>query len=175
MKIKLLALALFIPFLVAGTLHAQTATHFTVSGTGASFTGATGTSAVAIAGVNVQMTPNFSAGYKHYQIPAINARFEMGVIDYSRSLDKLVGSKIASKFTFDLSKINVTFEGGGGKLLQPTANRIAETGGVFLAYPLSDHVSLQLVGVTVLHGGIQTGFVTVSTTETVGSGLSFSF
>jgi hypothetical protein len=149
--------------------------HFTLSGSASSFSGTNGTSAASLAGAGINVTPHFSAGYLQVNIPAISGRFEMGVVNYTRTLHDIIGNTLASKIQFDTTGINVTFQGGGGKLLQPIVNRIAETAGVYFTYPVTNNMSLQLLGISVFHGGTQTGFVTVNTTTAVSTGLQFNF
>lgn len=158
--------------------HAQSApapTHFVISGSATGFTGANGTSAASIAGAAIQLTPHISAGYLQVTVPAISARFQMGVVNYTKPLNEWLGTTISNKLVFNISNINLTVQAGGGKLLQPIVNRIAETAGVYVSYPVSNNVSLQLVGVSVLHGGAQTGFVTTNTTTALSTGINFSF
>lgn len=148
--------------------------HFVITGNAAGFNnGSTMTPAV-IGTAAMQLTSRISCGYEHIAISSNHSRWELGVVAYTVPLSSLLG-RFAKSLTFDASNIGVTFSVGGGKLLQPTANRVAETAGIHLSYPLSDHVSLQLVGVDVLHGGVQTGTVTTSTTQAVSTGLNFYF
>lgn len=99
----------------------------------------------------------------------------MGVIAYTRTLNTLLGTKLSDKLLFDASQIGVTFSAGAGKVLEPTANRIAETIGVHISYPLSDHLSLQVIGVDLLHGGGHTAYITANTTQAVSTGLNIHF
>jgi hypothetical protein len=149
--------------------------HFSITGNIAGFTGANSTQGAQIVTAALQVTNRLSAGYEHISAPSINGRWEFGIVAYTLQLDSLLGSKISSKLKFDASQIGVTFSAGGGKLLQPTVNRIAETAGVHISYPLADHISVQLVGVDVLHGGVQTGFLTTNTTQAISTGLNLSF
>jgi hypothetical protein len=148
--------------------------HFTISGNVAGFTKApTGAGAASILTAAMQITKTTSAGYVHIAIG--DARWELGELAYTRPLSELVGTRLNSKLVFDATKIGITFTAGAGKLLQPTVNRIAETAGVHVSYPLSDHLSVQLIGVDVLHAGMLTGFITTNYTQAVSSGLNISF
>jgi len=152
-------------------------TLFTLSGNYAAFSGTKTTNAAVIATAAIQILPNVSVGYEHIQVTSgiTNARWELGVVAYTRQLSSLLGSKIADKLLVDTSQIGVTFTAGAGKLLQPTVNRIAETVGVHFSYPLADHISLQIIGVDLLHGGVQTGLLTTNTSENISSGINIFF
>lgn len=187
LKIKHLASSVMITLLgllfLGTSTRAQTppapappaAQHFTISGNAVGFTSSTGTNVAEIMTAAMQLTTRVSAGYEHIAISALSARYEMGVVAYTLPLTSLVGQTLSSHFVFNSDNIQVTFSAGGGKLLQPTTNRIAETGGVHISYPLSDHVSMQLIGIDVVHGGPQVGFITTNTTTAISTGLNFSF
>jgi hypothetical protein len=150
---------------------------FTMSGNYAAFTGTKTTTPVVVATAAVQVTNHFSFGYEHIQATSgsLDARWELGIGAYTRQLNELLGANLSSKILFDVSQIGVTFTAGGGKLLQPTVNRIAETAGVHFSYPLADHISMQVIGVDILHGGVQTGILTTNTTASVSSGINIYF
>jgi hypothetical protein len=150
-------------------------TMFTMSGNYAAFTGAKTTTSAVIASAAIRILPEVSVGYEHNQVNAVNARWELGVVAYTRQLNSLLGSTISSKLLVDTSQIGVTFSAGAGKLLQPTANRIAETVGVHVSYPLADHISLQILGVDYLHGGVQNGLLTVNSTANISTGVNIYF
>ncbi len=179
---KRITLILAILFMAAG-LRAQTAATpaippvqlFTLSANVAGFNSPSATNGAMIATAAIQILPSVSVGYEHIGITSINSRYELGVIAYTRTLNTLLGKTISDKLLFDASQIGITFSAGAGKLLQPTANRIAETAGVHISYPLSDHISYQIVGIDVLHGGVQTGFLTSSTTEALSTGINLHF
>lgn len=181
MRVKLSILFLM---LLAGTsLHAQTATPvpaptlFTMSGNYAAFTGTKVSTPAVIASAAIQLLPNISVGYEHIQVTssAFTARWELGVAAYTQQLNSLLGSTISNKLLIDTSQIGVTFSAGAGKLLQPTANRITETVGVHFSYPLMDHISLQVLGVDLLHGGVVTGILTTNTTANISTGINIYF
>src|SRR3974390_2997674 len=183
-RIRKALLGVSLLFLAAVAAHAQTAapvvpkpTLFTMSGNYAAFTGTKTTTPAVIASAAIQILPNVSVGYEHIQLTASGntARWELGVVAYTRQLNSLLGTTISSKLLIDTSQIGVTFSAGAGKLLQPTVNRIAETAGVHFSYPLADHISLQIIGVDVLHGGVETGFLTTNTTENISTGLNIFF
>ena len=175
-------LALLFAFAVL-PIHAQTPatipapTMFTMSGNYANFSGNKTSTPAVIATAAIQLLPDVSVGYEHIQLTgaSVSARWELGVVAYTRQLSSLLGSKITSKLLVDTSQIGVTFSAGAGKLLQPTVNRIAETVGVHFSYPLADHVSLQVIGVDVLHGGVTSGLLTTNTTENISTGLNIYF
>ena len=154
---------------------AQSPDYFTLTGNFSSFSNQSSTTPAVIATAALNLTTRVSVGYEHIQVSSVSARWELGVASYTLPLNSLLGKKISSKLVFDPSNINVTFSAGAGKLLQPTANRIAETAGFHISYPLMDHVSVKLVGVDFLHVGVQSGFLTTNVTEAVSTGLNISF
>jgi hypothetical protein len=166
-------------------LHAQTVLPvstpapnlFSISGNIADFgRGPSSSSAAMIATASVQTTKNLSLGYEHIAVTSAGKpRWELGVAAYTRPLSDLLGSKLASKLLINTSNIGVTFSVGAGKVLAPTANRIAETAGVHISYPLIDGISLQLIGVDVLHGAGHTQFLTVNTTTAISTGINIYF
>jgi hypothetical protein len=148
---------------------------FSVSGNLANFTQGSPSVPAMIASAALQVTNRVSAGYEHIAVPATNARWELGVAAYTVQASDLIGSKLSSKLKFDISQVGVTFSAGAGKVLLPTANRIAETAGVHLSYPLMDGISLQLIGVDVLHGAGHTAFLTTNTTTAISTGINIYF
>jgi hypothetical protein len=163
-------------------LRAQTVTPptptpnlFSISGNIADFGRGATPQAAMIATASVQTTKNLSLGYEHIAVSGGNARWELGVGAYTRPLSDLLGSKLTSKLLINTSIIGVTFSAGAGKVLLPTANRIAETAGVHISYPLIDGISLQLIGVDVLHGAGHTSFLTVNTTTAISTGINIYF
>jgi hypothetical protein len=178
MKLKL-AIALFLSLFAVG-LHAQTPAVpptqlFTITGNIAGFSGASATNGAVMASAAMQILPTVSVGYEHVGISSINSRFELGVIAYTRPLSSLLGSTLTNKLLFDATQIGVTFTGGAGKVLEPTANRIAETVGVHFSYPLSGNMSVQVIGIDILHGGGHTGFITTNYAQAVSTGLNIHF
>jgi hypothetical protein len=178
MKLKL-AIALFLSLFAVG-LHAQTPAVpptqlFTISGNIAGFSGASATNGAVIATAAIQILPSVSAGYEHIAISSLNSRFELGVVAYTRPLSSLLGSILTSKLLFDATQIGVTFSAGAGKVLEPTANRIAETVGVHFSYPLTNNMSVQIIGIDVLHGAGKTGFVTTNYAQAVSTGINIHF
>jgi hypothetical protein len=173
-------------FLAAGSLRAQTApapaplpatppvNHFVITANVAGFMGVKGSPGTAsILTAAMQIMPSLSAGYEHIGIG--NTRWELGVVAYTKPLSSLLGSKLSSKLLFDASQVNFTFSGGGGKLLQPTVNTVAETAGFHISYPITDHLALQIVGVDFLHSTHTSGFLTTNTTQTISSGINVYF
>jgi hypothetical protein len=148
---------------------------FTISGNVSSFGSGSTTTPAAIASAAIQLTNRVSVGYEHIAATAVNTRYELGVAAYTLPASALLGSKITSKLLLDVSKVGVTFSAGAGKVLEPTANRIAETGGVHISYPLMDGLSLQLIGVDVLHGGGHTNLLTVNTSAAISTGINIYF
>ena len=147
--------------------------HIFVSGSALAFNGPNGMTASSNFGAALQLTPGLSTGYNQITIPSLNRTYRLGVVNYTRPLSSLVGKALSSKFVFDLSQINATFQAGGGKVDQvapnPVFSTVAETGGVFLSVPLANHVSATVVGVQYLHGGSNPSQVTLTT------GLNFHF
>jgi len=176
MKMKL-AIA-FLASLFAIGLHAQSIPApnlFTMSGNYSEFRSSSSTTPAVIATAAIQVTPTISVGYEHISVSSASARWELGVVAYTRPLNELLGATLSKKILFDTTKIGVTFSAGAGKLLQPTVNRIAETAGVHFSYPLADHISLQIIGIDYLHGGVQNGFVTTNNAQNISTGLNIYF
>jgi hypothetical protein len=150
--------------------------HFVISVSASGYGGQKGTQAESIAGTALQLTPHVSVGYNQIFNPSDSTqpKYRLGVVNYTRELHDLLGAKLSSKFVFDTTRLIVTFQGGAGKVSYEGVNRIAETGGAFLSFPLADHVSFQLVGYQVLHGQ-GTSTLTRSTTGQMSSGLYFTF
>jgi len=157
--------------------------HFSLSGSIISYMGPTGAAPSSIADGSFNITSRVALGYQQITIPTI-ATARLGTITYTLPLNALAGKTLTKKFTFDANKINVTFLAGGGKLNQTTLNNnvAAETGGVYISYPIGGNVSLKLVGAQWLHGGIVNGFLatglpgtTQSSTAVISSGISVSF
>jgi hypothetical protein len=175
--------ALVLALVLSFSAHAQSTTPpaapptqiFTFSGNLSGFSGATATNGAVIATAAIQVTNQVSAGYEHIAISGINSRFELGVIGYTRTLNALLGPTLSNKLLFDPSQIGVTFTAGAGKVLEPTANRIAETVGVHISYPLTNNMSVQVIGVDFLHGGGNTGFITSNFAQAVSTGLNIHF
>jgi hypothetical protein len=149
--------------------------YFTITGNYAAFAKGSTTTPAVIATAALNVTQRISVGYEHISVSAANARWELGAVAYTLPLNALLGKTISAKLMFDPTNIYVTFSAGAGKVLQPQVNRIAETAGFHLSYPLMDHVSVQLVGVDFLHGGVQSGFITTNTSEAISTGLNISF
>jgi len=182
-NVRILRRILLLSLLLYGTVcFAQSTTPvvpptqlFTFSGNISGFSTGSSTSGAVVATAALQLTNQFSAGYEHIQISSINSRYELGVVAYTRTLDTLLGTSLSSKLLFDPSQIGVTFSGGLGKVLEPTANRIAETLGVHISYPLTTNMSIQVIGIDFLHGGGHTGFITSSYSEAVSTGINIHF
>lgn len=150
--------------------------HFVISASAAGYNGQSGATALSIAGTGIQLTTNVSVAYNLISNPSDNTapKYNLGVINYSRGLDAILGKTLSSKLTFDTSNFVVTFQAGAGKVSMPSAHHIAETGGIYLSRPLADHVSLQIVGYQVLHGQ-GTTVLTHNVTQQISSGLNFTF
>lgn len=181
---KLLRWGIAVLFLLgAATVKAQTPPTptvpspaiFTFSGNIAGFNGPSATNGAVIGTAALQVTNTLSAGYEHISVSSLASRWELGVLAYTRPLNQLLGTTLSNKINFDTGAIAVTFSAGAGKLLQPTVNRIAETVGVHISYPIGNNMSVQIIGVDFLHGGVQSGTVTVNMTEAVSTGINFSF
>lgn len=136
--------------LVAGSALAQTPPaapaqqNFVISAQAASYSGQGGTQAVALAGASFRLTTNISLGYLSVSNPMDSAqsRYHLGVANYTRSLDSLLGSKLSQKLTFDASNYFVTFGVGAGKVTAAGVNRIAESASIHLTRPVANNLSL---------------------------------
>lgn len=150
--------------------------HFVISVSAANYNGAKGSQPESIAGTALQLTSNLSVGYNQIFNPADSTqpKYRLGVVNYSRELHDLLGSKLSSKFIFDTTRLIVTFQAGAGKVSYDGANHIAETAGAFISLPLADHVSFQLLGYQVLHGQ-GTSTLTRNVSGQMSSGLYFTF
>jgi hypothetical protein len=178
MKLKLAIVFLLSLFAVG--LHAQTPAIpptqlFTFSGNLGGFNGSSATNGAVIATAALQILPTVSAGYEHLNISALNLRGEFGVIAYTRPLSAFLGKTIADKLLFDTTQIGVTISGGAGKILQPTANRVGETLGVHFSYPLTTNLSVQVIGIDVIHGAGKTLIISSNYSEAVSTGLNVHF
>lgn len=156
------AAMLLMVLLIPGMLFAQTnavpVQHFSLSGSVIGYFGPGGSTPSSIADGYFNLTQRVALGYQQITIPTI-ATVKLGCATYSLPLNSLAGKKLSTKFVFDSSKIGVTFLAGVGKLNQDTLNvdRIAETAGVYISYPLGSNVDLKLIGAQWLHGGIVNG------------------
>lgn len=155
---------------------------FVVSANASGINGAGGgTHAASNVGTSLQLTASISAGYNQLTIADTNTYFRMGVINYTKPLSSLLGKKASAAFVFDPSQIQITFQGGLGKVTQnftaPAASlhHIAEEAGVFIIYPLSDHLNAQLFGYQVYHGATQNLGVTYNQTQAISTGLVLHF
>jgi hypothetical protein len=182
MNINMKWIGMVLILLIAVNVHAQAplpvtppVQTFVITGNIAGFNGASATSGAVIASAGMQVTNAISASYVHVGISAINSRYELGVIGYSRTLNSLLGKKISDKLLFDASQIGVTFTGGVGKVLQPKVNGFAETVGIHISHPLTNNMSVQIIGIDFLHGGGHTGFLTRNVTEAVSTGINIHF
>jgi hypothetical protein len=170
---------------IAFATPAQTQ-HFSLSGSVVSFMGPGGSTPASIADGYFNITPNFSTGYQQITIPTL-ATARLGMLAYSKPLSSWVGKTLTKKFVFDASKINLTLLGGVGKLNQGTlnVNRIAETVGLCVDYPVAANVSIKVVCGQWLHGGIVNGIIgnvpipgsptTNSSTAAISSGVRIHF
>lgn len=150
--------------------------HFVVGGSAINFNGVNGANVGSVAYTGLQVTASLSATYEHITVPSISARYEMGVIGYTRPLNALLGKTLSSKLLFDSSNLNVTFAGGGGKLLAPGGNHIAETASVSLSYPIpGTSAAIQVLGYQFIHSPNMWGTIEKSYTQQVQSGLIVYF
>lgn len=157
--------------------------HFSLSGSVIGYLGPGGSTPSSIADGYFNLTQRVAIGYQQITIPTI-ATIKLGCVTYSLPLNTLAGKKLSSKFVFDASKIGVTFIAGAGKLNQDVlnVNRVAETGGVYISYPLGSNVSLKLVGAQWIHGGIVNGILATglpsspnSSSAAISTGISVHF
>lgn len=143
--------------------------HFSLSGSVISYLGPGGSAPATIADGSFNVTARVAFGYQTIIVPTV-ATMKFGTASYSLPLNSLVGKKLSGKFVFDSSKIGVTFIGGAGKINQSALNvdRIGETAGIYISYPLGSNVSLRLVGAQWVHGGIN-GFLATGLPSSSGS------
>jgi hypothetical protein len=100
----------------------------------------------------------------------------MGVVGFTKPLSSLLGKTITSKLLFDATSLNVTFQGGGGKLLTPTANHIAETFGASLSYPIpGTSAAIQVLGYQWVHSPNLWAGIEKSYTQQIQTGLIVYF
>lgn len=183
MKLKSVvqALAVMALLFLAVPSHAQTNVapppnfHFVTGGSAINFS-ANGSNVGSIAFMGIQLTQSVTASYEHITVPSLSSRYEMGVINYTKPLSSLLGKTLTSKFVFDLTNINVTFQGGGGKLLTPTANHIAETVGASLSYPVpGTSAAIQVLGYQWVHSPNVWAGVQKAYTQQVSTGIIVYF
>lgn len=157
--------------------------HFSLSGSVIGYFGPGGSAPASIADGYFNLTQRVALGYQQITIPGV-ATIKLGAATYSLPLNALAGKTLSKKFVFDSSKINVTFLAGAGKLNQDVLNvdRVAETGGVYVSYPLGANVSLKLIGAQWIHGGIVNGFLATglpsapnSSSAAISTGISVHF
>lgn len=158
-------------------------THFSLSGSIVSYMGPGGAAPASIADGYFNLTQRLSLGYMQLTIPTV-ATAKFGMIKYDCPLSACLGKKLTAKFVFDTSKITLSFLGGAGKLNQSALNvdRVAETAGACISYPVGGGVSLQLACGLWVHGGIVNGLLSTgvpgqpnSSTAAVASGVKVSF
>lgn len=173
----LLALALLAsPAMAQTNIAAPPTFHFVTGGSAINFNSPQGNQVGSIAYVGIQVTPSFTTTYEHITVPSISARYELGVLGYTKPLSSLLGSTLTSKLLFDASNINVTFQGGAGKLLSPTANHIAETFGVSLSYPIpGTSAAIQVLGYQWIHSPAVWGTVQKNYSQQLSTGLVVYF
>lgn len=149
--------------------------HFVISANASGYGGAKGTQAVSLAGAAFQVTKDVSAGYLQVFNPtdSTQPKYHLGVLNYTRELRALIGSKLSSKLVFDTTNWLVTFQGGAGKVNYEGVNRIAEVGGVFLTRPVANNLSLTC-GYQILHGQ-GTSVITRNNSFAPSVGLNFTF
>lgn len=146
--------------------------HFTISVNAGGYGDAKGTKPVTIAGMSVQVTQNFSAGYNHIWDPNDSSApvYKLGVGNYTRELGSLC-HYCAHHFVFDTTRILTTFQGGVGTVKYNGVSKLGGTLGAFVNIPLADHVSFQLLGYQRLFG---VGPTTINRNQ-VNTGMYFTF
>jgi hypothetical protein len=158
MKRIIVITVVFLSLSLAASAQQQ---HFSLSGSAVSFMGPSGSTPASIADGYFNLTKSLSLGYQQITIPDL-ATARLGLVNYAKPLSSWLGKSISSKLVFDASKITVSVYGGAGKLTQNTlsVNRIAETAGACVSYPISANVSAKIVCAQWLHGGIVNGVLT---------------
>src|SRR5258706_8240043 len=91
------------------------AQHFVISANAAGYGDAKGTSAVSLAGAAFQVTKDVSAGYLQVSNPTDSKApvYHLGVLNYTREVRALIGSKLSSKLVFHTTNWLFPFHGGG--------------------------------------------------------------
>lgn len=130
------------------------------------------TKPVTVAGMAVQVTANFSAGYNHIWNPndSSDPVYKLGVGNYTRELASLC-SFCKNHFVFDTTRELITFQGGVGTVKYHGVSKLAGTAGAFINIPLADHVSYQLLGYQRLFG---VGSPTLNRNQ-INTGVYFTF
>jgi hypothetical protein len=171
--------------------------HFSVNGSAVGFVGANTSNPATIAGGSVALTCRFALGYEQVIVPALDASYYLGLVEYTMPLRALVGKKINSKFVFNSSAWTTTFFGGVGALRQTltttstdpttglttssssTAQHIATTLGAGLNYVANNHVTIQVISAQWIHspvaGPAANPIVVTPDTSTISTGLRISF
>jgi hypothetical protein len=180
---KLFALLLFAIPLFAQTNAVPPPVHFSLSGSIVSYMGPGGAAPSSVVDGYFNLTQRVSVGYMQLTVPSI-ATAKFGMVKYDCPLSSCLGKKLTGKLVFDASKITLSFLAGAGKLNQSVLNvdRVAETGGLCVSYPVGGGVSLQLACGLWVHGGIVNGLLSTgipgtsaSSTAAVSSGVSIHF
>lgn len=127
-----------------------------ISGSASGFS-SHGTHVASIGAFGLQVTKNVSVAYEQARVPDLNLTFKLGVVNYSTTADHLVGKKLASKFTFDLSNYVATFTAGAGKAYAPSGQSIAETAGFAITRPLAAHMGWQVISYQYIHSHFGSG------------------
>lgn len=156
----------------------QALNHFSITGSGAGFTGAAGGSqATSITGISYQFTSHVSFGYQNILVPSVSS-YDFGVFEYATPLSSIIGKKLSSSTTFDASSVTVSFLGGAGEVMSP-AKHIAETAGVYVSFPMkttTGGVSIgPVLGFQYVHSPSVNGFVTSPSSAAISAGLGISF
>ena len=182
--LKAVAMILFLALPAMGQTTQQPAPVFDKFVVSANVSGISGVGggqhAASNVGTSLQLTASISAGFNQLTIQDTNTYFRMGVVNYTKPLSALLGKKASAAFVFDPSQIQITFQGGLGKVSQnftaaPSIHHIAEEAGIFIIYPLSDHLNAQLFGYQVYHGGTMNLGVTYNQTQAISTGLVLHF
>jgi hypothetical protein len=174
-KLIMAGLAFVLLSLGCTVAQAQSTQHFVISASASGYNGQKGEQAVSLAGAAVQVTNNVSVGYFNISNPtdSTQPKYHMGVVNYTRELQALVGKKLASKVVFDTTNWLVTFQAGAGKVSYLNAQHVAEVGGVFLSRPIANNMQIQC-GYQVLHG-VGTSVLTRNVTQQPSVGIVFTF
>lgn len=134
-----------------------------ISGSASGFGGQQGTQPASIVAAGLQLTKTVSVAYEQINVSSGGAdpRFKLGLVNYSNTLDKYLGKKLSSKFTFDSSNLVLTVGVGGGRCNFAGRNSIAETAHISLTRPLASHIGWQIISYQYVHGA-QSGLINKS-------------
>lgn len=146
----------------------------TVSASATGFLGSGGAQAATSVTAGLNLTQRFTLNYQQIIIPS-SASFKFGEARYSLPFNALVGKKLAAKFLFDTSKVDVEAFGGAGLEQAGGVSHLAETGGLCLGYKLSGSVTYQPVCGQYVHSNLISGVITSPSTSDIATALQISF